>query len=147
MNQPAHILPDLNGANAPYWRGAQEHKVVVQACSDCGRLRFPRANLCPACSSSASTWKAIRPTGRVRSWCRFHRAYFPELKNDLPYTVLLVRMDDGVDLYSNFESGSASDVPVIGQGVEASFEAVTPEVTLVRFLAVPSIAVNAGERT
>jgi uncharacterized OB-fold protein len=136
MNTPSKILPDLDGQNAPHWLGANEGKVVVQVCTDCGKPRYPRANLCPACCSDAATWKEIRPTGHVRSWCRFHRSYFPELKEKLPYTVLLVRMDDGVDLFSNFESTAMGDMPAIGQAVVAVFEEVAPSATLVRFRAV-----------
>ena len=139
MNAPSRIIPDLDGANAPHWLGAREGKVVVQVCDDCNTPRYPRADLCPVCSSAASTWKSIRPTGRVRSWCRFHRAYFPEFKDRMPYTVLLVRMDDGVNLFGNFAADAMQDIPVIGQRVEAAFEEVSPGVSLVRFRAIAGV--------
>lgn len=137
MTSASRTLPDYDGPNAPHWQGAREGKVVVQVCSDCGKPRYPSTHLCPACSSGKATWEAIRPQGRVRSWCRFHRAYFPEFEAELPYTVLLVRMTDGVDLFSNFVSASMGDPPVIGQAVEAAFEEMSPGVAVVRFRAVP----------
>ena len=140
MSEPSRVIPDTSGPNAPHWLGARDGQVVVQVCTDCAKPRYPRSHLCPACSSAASTWQAIRPTGRVRSWCRFHRNYFPELAANLPYTVLWVRMDDGVDLFANFVSDHIHDIPVIGQAVEAAFEAVAPDVSLVRFRAVAEAA-------
>ena len=135
MTATSRTIPDLDGGNAPHWLGAREGKVVVQVCNDCNTPRYPRADLCPACSSAIAIWKPIRPTGRVRSWCRFHRAYFQEFKDNMPYTVLLVRMDDGVNLFGNFAGVAMQDIPVIGQPVEAVFEEVSPGVSLVRFQA------------
>ena len=136
MTTTSRTIPDLEGGNAPHWLGAREGQVVVQVCDSCNTPRYPRADLCPACSSATSTWKPIRPTGRVRTWCRFHRAYFPEFKDNMPYTVLLVRMDDGVNLFGNFAGDAMQDIPVIGQLVEAVFEEVSPGVSLVRFRSV-----------
>lgn len=133
MTSVSKTIPDLQGLNAPHWLGAREGKVVVQVCDDCGKARYPRTNLCPACASAASSWQPIRPTGKVRSWCRFHRTYFPEFKNRMPYTVLLVSMDDGVNLFGNFTSDALHEIPTIGQRVVAAFEEVSPGVSLVRF--------------
>jgi len=135
MNTGSKVVPDLDGPNAPHWQGAREGRLVVQRCDDCGKARYPHAGLCPACSSAASSWREISPSGRVHGWCRFHRAYFPEFRDELPYTVLWVRMDDGVDLFSNFESAAFGQVPTIGQAVTAVFEEVAPQVSLVRFRA------------
>lgn len=136
MTSTPRTVPDYEGPNAPHWLGAREGKVVVQVCGDCGKPRYPSTHLCAACSSSKASWEAIRPQGHVRSWCRFHRAYFPEFAAHVPYTVLLVRMTDGVDLFANFASESMGELPVIGQAVEAAFEEVAPEVAVVRFRAI-----------
>jgi uncharacterized protein len=70
------------------------------------------------------------PTGIVETWCIFHRSYFDGLS--VPYTVIQVRLDCGVRLFSNpvgVEAGSLR----IGMPVEAVFEDVTTDVTLLKF--------------
>ncbi len=126
-------MPDLAGPNAPHWLGAREGRLVVQVCSSCGTARYPHSFLCPACSAGDANWQAIRTTGRVLSWCRFHRRYFEDFALEVPYTVLLVRMDDGVKLFANWVAAKAAAIPVIGERVEAAFEELVPGTTVVRF--------------
>lgn len=133
VTKSSKTLPDLQGPNALYWVGANEGKVVVQVCAACRTTRYPAANLCPHCHAGESTWQAIRPTGSVLSWCRFHRMYFPEFQERLPYTVLLVQMDDGVKFYGNYRLSEMQKIPAIGQRVEAVFEVVEDGNSVVRF--------------
>jgi len=117
-------------ANAPYWQAAREHRFVLQQCSSCGRFRFPAAPICPSCRSPESVWAEAGGQGAVESHCRFHKAYWPGFAGELPYTVVQVRLDNGVRLYSNLVEGPE---PRIGMRVEVAFDDVTPEATLVRF--------------
>jgi uncharacterized OB-fold protein len=60
----------------------------------------------------------------------FHRPYFDGLP--VPYTVIQVRLDCGVRLFSNPASVEA-DALRIGMPVEAAFEDIAPDVTLLKF--------------
>jgi len=123
-------LPDIAGADAPFWQALRRREVQVQRCGDCGAHRFPAARRCPRCRSEASEWVAVAPNGIIETWCVFHRAYFDGLP--VPYTVIQVRLDCGVRLFSNpveIEPGALR----IGMAVEAAFDDVTPEVTLLKF--------------
>ena len=51
---------------------------------------------------------------------------------ELPYAVVLVKLDEGPRLYSNLV-GVTNDAIRIGMRVRARFEPVTEEVTLVKF--------------
>jgi len=122
-------LPDVAGPDAPFWQALRRREVHVQRCGNCGACRFPAARYCPHCRSDQSGWIAVEPTGVIETWCVFHRAYFDDLP--VPYTVVQVRLDCGVRLFSN-----PADEPAalrIGMPVEAAFEDVTPEVTLLKF--------------
>jgi uncharacterized protein len=122
-------LPDVNGADAPFWQALRARAVRVQRCGNCGAYRFPAARTCPHCRSDEVEWVAVAPTGVVETWCVFHRAYFDGLP--VPYTVIQVRLDCGVRLFSNPVDEAA---PLrIGMAVEAAFEDVAPEVTLLKF--------------
>jgi uncharacterized OB-fold protein len=123
-------LPDVAGAAAPFWQALRRREVRVQRCGNCGAHRFPATRYCPRCRSEESDWQAVAPTGTVETWCVFHRAYFAGLP--VPYTVIQVRLDCGVRLFSNpveIESGALR----IGMAVEAAFEDIAPEVTLLKF--------------
>jgi uncharacterized OB-fold protein len=72
----------------------------------------------------------VAPTGIVETWCIFHRTYFDGLS--VPYTVIQVRLECGVRLFSN-PVGVEARALRIGMPVEAMFEDVTPDVTLLKF--------------
>jgi uncharacterized OB-fold protein len=123
-------LPDVAGADAPFWQALRRREVHVQRCTDCGAHRFPATRFCAHCRSDRSDWPAVAPIGIVETWCVFHRAYFDGLP--VPYTVIQVRLDCGVRLFSNpveIESGALR----IGMAVEAAFEDIAPEMTLLKF--------------
>ena len=123
-------LPDVTGADAPFWQALRRREVRVQRCAECGAYRFPAAGTCPHCRSEASGWVAVAPNGLIETWCVFHRAYFDGLP--VPYTVIQVRLDCGVRLFSNPVEVEASALR-IGLPVAATFDDVTPEVTLLKF--------------
>jgi len=70
--------------------------------------------------------------GTVWSWCVFHRAYFKGFEPELPYNVVLIKLDEGPKLYSNIMGVTAGSLRV-GMRVRAVFPAATKEVTLVKF--------------
>ena len=125
-------LPQIDERNRPHWDGAGEGRLMIQACSDCGTLRYPFSTLCAHCHSTKAEWRQVSGKGTVWSWCVFHRVYFKGFENEMPYSVVLVELDEGVRLYSNL-----TDVPHeklrIGIRVRAVFDAATDQVTLVKF--------------
>jgi hypothetical protein len=58
--------------------------------------------------------------------------YFKSFEDDLPYGVALVELEEGPRLISNIV-GVPREAVDIGMPVEAVFDAVTSEVTLVKF--------------
>jgi uncharacterized OB-fold protein len=123
-------LPNVEGADRSFWQGLRQREVRVQRCHDCGACRFPAARFCARCRSEISDWHAVAPRGIVETWCVFHHGYFDGL--EVPYTVIEVRLDCGVRLFSNPVGVEASALR-IGLPVEAVFEDVTPEITLLKF--------------
>lgn len=123
-------LPSVDGPDRPFWQALRRHEVQAQCCTACGSHRFPATRFCPRCRSDASEWQVVAPTGIVETWCTFHRPYFEGL--DVPYTVLQVRLDCGVRLYSN-PVGVEPEKLRIGMPVEAVFDEVAPDVILLKF--------------
>lgn len=123
-------LPVIEGADRPFWQGLQQREVRVQRCDNCGAFRFPAARFCAHCRSDMFDWHRVAGTGAIESWCVFHRAYFEGLT--VPYAVIQVRLDCGIRLFSN-PVGVEPDALAIGMPVEAVFEDITPEITLLKF--------------
>jgi len=134
MSTYAKPLPPDDPANRPFRDGAQRGVLVLQRCLDCGRHRFPAARYCTQCHAERSEWVATSGAGVVESWCTFHRAYWPAFAQDVPYDVVQVRLDEGVRLFSNLV-GVPRERLRIGMRVRATFDPVTHEVTLVKFVA------------
>jgi uncharacterized OB-fold protein len=64
--------------------------------------------------------------------------YFKGFEDDLPYTVVLIKLREGPFLYSNLVGVDDAQIK-IGMPVTAVFDDVTPEVTLIRFRPNPAL--------
>ena len=125
-------LPQLDDANSPFWQAAKAHELKLQKCEDCGTLRFPASRHCASCGGQRGNWTAVSGRGIVESWCRFHQVYFEGFADEVPYTVIMVRLAEGLRFFSNLVDAPDEGIE-IGLPVEAVFDDVTPEVTLVKF--------------
>jgi uncharacterized OB-fold protein len=84
--------------------------------------------VCPECLEDATEWRAASGRGRVWSYAVYERALHPAF--DVPYVVAAIELDEGPIFISNLVGRQDY---AIGETVEAIFENVTPEVTLVKF--------------
>ena len=123
-------LPAMDGPDAPFWQALRRREVQVQRCRNCGTHRFPATRYCAHCRSGESEWVSVASSGVIETWCVFHRSYFDGLP--VPYSVIQVQLDCGVRLFSN-PAGVEANALRIGMPVEAVFEDVTPDVTLLKF--------------
>jgi len=131
IDAPKAPLPTDEERSRPFWQGAREGKLRLQVCTACGTPRYPDAPICARCLSEESRWADFEPRGKVKAWCRFHRAYFEGLP--LPHTVMLVELDAGVALYANLATSARDTVPYVGMEVQAEFEEIAHGVTMPKF--------------
>jgi len=125
------FLPEITPLHEPFWSALREHRVELQRCDRCGRLRFIPSELCP-CGSAEATWTPIAGTGEIYTYTVVHRAPTPAYQADAPYVIAHVTMDEGPRMISTLIDCDPSSV-VIGTPVEIVFDDVTPELTLYRF--------------
>jgi uncharacterized OB-fold protein len=104
------------------WRFVEREELRLQRCARCGHVRYIPGPVCPACLSEAFCWACVSGTGRIVSWCVFHRQYFPELPP--PYTVVLVEIPEGPVLAGNILDCPVSDL-YIGMPVHLCILPVT----------------------
>ncbi len=124
-------LPNIDPLTKPFWDNAKEGKLVVQTCKTCRDNHFPPSPVCPRCLSTDQEWVPVSGRGTLESWVDFHRAYWDGFKEDLPYRVCLVRLEEGPLLISNLIGDSTN--AKLGAKVEVVFDAVTETVTLPKF--------------
>jgi hypothetical protein len=132
MGEYQKPLPEINDENRPYWEAARRHELVLQKCLDCGQFRFPPARVCPRCLSMNDEWARVSGQGRVYTWTVFHQVYHPAFKDDVPYNVAVIRLDEGPQLISNIVNCKNEDIQM-DMPVEVVFDDVTDEVTLPKF--------------
>lgn len=125
-------LPSIDAQNRPYWDAARAHEIRLPKCDACGHLRVVFERWCPRCGGDASTWTRMSGRGTVWSHCTFHRPYFKAFQDEIPYGVALVQLDEGPRLITNIV-GIPRERVTIGLRVEAVFDDVTPDATLVKF--------------
>lgn len=109
----------MKGFNTDDYRAAlSEGHLVVSACQSCGRHQTIPAETCFECGSDRLEVSPHAGAGRILSWVVTHYAFFPELAEDVPYTVLLVALDGGGRAYGRLEKradqpGDLADLPVV----------------------------------
>jgi uncharacterized protein len=129
--------PAIDLDAAPYWDGLRAHRIVVQQCGSCGRLRWPLRGWCGRCQSWDTELVELSGQGTVRSWIVVHRAHLAPFRERVPYLVVLVELDEQRDIVMpGAILGSA--VPNGGDAVHARFEDVDDDLTLLRWEVVGS---------
>ncbi len=108
----AHIkpLPVPDADTEAYWQGLREGKLLLQHCLDCGHVQFYQQAICRQCGGERLAHRAAGGGGHVHSFSVVHRAPGPAFRQDTPYAVLLVELDEGPRMISSLTGGDVSDV-------------------------------------
>jgi uncharacterized OB-fold protein len=125
-------LPRIDEESKGFWEACQRHELCVQKCRACGTFRYyPRA-LCPACLSSDTDWVLSSGRGSVYTYTVTHQNQAAGFRDELPYVLAYVELEEGVRLLTNIVNCAPQDVK-IGMQVEVVFDDVTPEASLPKF--------------
>jgi len=126
------LLPRIDEMSRPYWEGAKRHELLLQKCEECGHYRYPQGETCPSCLSDRLEWVKVSGQGSVYTWTVFHQAYHPAYKDDIPYAVVVVELEEGPRMITNLVNCRIEDIKM-GMPVEVVFDDVTEEVSLPKF--------------
>ena len=128
---PGLPLPIPDEDSQAYWDYCKAGELRAQSCLRCDSLRFPPRPICPECSSFDFEWRLLSGGGEVFSYTVSHQAIHPALEGLVPHTAILVRIDEGLLMASNFIDPATP--AEIGQRVEVVFDPVSEEITLPKF--------------
>jgi len=88
------LTPVVDEDGAPFWEYAARGELRIQACADCGELRFPPRPCCPHCRSFAAEWRLMSGRGRIWSYVVPHPPLLPDYAEQAPYNAVLVELAD-----------------------------------------------------
>lgn len=128
-------LPAITDQSRRYWDAAKAGRLELPRCDHCGAFHTYFEPWCSHCGGEGVHWEQLSGRGTIWANCRFHKVYFPGFEDVVPYNVALVELEEGPRMMTNIvglEHGTLDEMP-IGMEVEAVFDPVTPEVTLVKF--------------
>jgi uncharacterized protein len=120
MSLATRPKPLLDNWNKPFWTACAEHKLVLQRCKATGQCFFPPAPVSPFTGRPDWEWITASGKGTVWSWVVFHQGYFGGMKDELPYPVVMVKLDEGPYLLTNIDGMAVEDI-AIGKRVSVRF--------------------------
>ena len=125
-------VPVADEESKEFFEGARQHKLMLQRCTSCGSWRLPGRERCSDCWSTETEWAQASGKGRLYTWGIMHQQYSPAFADEIPYNYAFVELDEGPRLITNVVDCANEDLRV-DMPVEAVFDAVSDETTLVRF--------------
>ncbi len=126
---PRPANPELT---KPFWEAAKRHELVLPHCKKCGDFFFFPREVCPVCLSPELEYVQVSGKGRLHSFTVVHQPGNPAFNDDIPYIYAVIQLDEGPRMISNMVECSLEDAKV-DMPVNAVFDDVTPEWTLVKF--------------
>jgi uncharacterized OB-fold protein/acyl dehydratase len=116
--------PSMNQDTSFFWDGLRDGKLLIQRCAKCRTLRHPPQTMCAKCR--ALEWDTVEGTGSGEVYSFTVHHYPPMPGFEMPYTVGLIALDDGVRMLANV---IAEDVR-IGMRVRARIAPVDADLSL-----------------
>ena len=126
---PRPISPELT---QPFWEAAKRHELVMPRCKICDQLFFYPRSECPRCLSTHLEWMRVSGRGRLHTYTVVYQPANAAFRDDTPPIYAVVQLDEGPRMVSNVVQCDIDAVRV-DMPLEAIFDDVTPEWTLVKF--------------
>lgn len=90
----AVAIDDLDKPNQEFYTHCGDGTLHLQSCVACDLMRYPTTTACPWCSASDYQWRPVSGKGAVHSYCEVHHAIQPVFRPFVPYSILLVELDE-----------------------------------------------------
>ena len=126
---PRPLSPELT---RPFWEAAKRHELRMPRCTTCDYVFFYPRSECPRCLSTNLEWVQVSGRARLHSFTVVQQPANAAFRDDVPYVYAVVQLDEGPRLVSNIVQCDI-DALRVDMPLEAVFDDVTPEWTLVKF--------------
>jgi len=129
VTQPAEHwerpLPRPDNVSKPFWEAASRGELLIQRCPSGHRQFYPRA-VCRVCGSDPE-WERASGRGTVHTFTVIRQNHARPFRDELPYVVAMVELDEGVRMMGNI-TDCAIDQVRIGMPVEVHMVQAEPGV-------------------
>jgi uncharacterized protein len=113
----ARPIPGGGPVSSEFWSAVAEGRLLIQRCPACGTRQFyPRA-LCTTCGEDPE-WEEVSGRGTVHTFTVIRQNGATPFRDELPYVVAMVELEEGPRLMGNVTGCPVEDV-AIGMAVEA----------------------------
>ncbi|SVB39977.1 uncharacterized protein METZ01_LOCUS192831 [marine metagenome] len=127
-------VPVPQGESDYYWEKAKAHELWLRNCGDCDQAYFYPRDICPHCFSRNTSWIQASGKGTLHTFAIVHRAPTPAFRDDAPFVVAMVDLEEGVRMPTNLVEVEPDPANItIGMEVEVVFEDITDEISLPKF--------------
>lgn len=89
-----YLTPAVDPDCEPFFEATASGKLLVQACSSCGKLRHPPRPMCPECRSTEREWREMSGRGTVWSFIVPHPPLLTAYAEIAPYNVIVVELEE-----------------------------------------------------
>ena len=122
-------VPEVSIDTAPYWDGLRERRLLLQRCGYCGAVRHYPRPMCDRCHSMRADWVEASRRGWLHSWTVVHHPFVPGFREELPYVLAMIDLEEGVRMQCALEDGPGAELAV-GLPVEILFREMAEALTL-----------------
>jgi len=122
--------PIIDVESRPFWDGCAEGKLMIMRCTACDKAYFyPRAH-CPTCWSDKVEWIEASGRGTLHSYSIVHQYPAEPFQSRLPYANIIVQLEEGPRLMSNWAFDASLDDMKMDGPVKVSFFKVDDDLTM-----------------
>lgn len=108
MSELLAILPKPTTETASFWEGCDRGELLLRRCKACDKRSYYPRRLCPYCGSQHLSWERAAGRGTVYSHSQVCISFYGRAwESQVPYTVVLVDLDEGPRMLSRLVPGSA----------------------------------------
>ena len=99
-----------------FWEGCAARELRYQQCDQCSRAQYYPRPFCAVCGHESLSWLVAAGTGTVYSATDIIRAPSPTFEKLVPYTMVLIDLDEGLRMM-----GHAAPQLSIGDRVKVAY--------------------------
>jgi hypothetical protein len=125
-------LPVPTPVTRPFWDGLAERRIRIQRCLDCERWVFYPRSHCSHCLSERLEWREVSGAATLYTFTVTRQPTAPFFADEVPQRLAVVQLDEGVRMTTTLVGVDDADIR-IGMRLEPVFDAVSADVTMLRF--------------
>ncbi len=125
-------VPRVDEESRPFWEACARHELYVQKCRACGRVFYYPRGFCLHDLTADFDWLRCSGKGTVYTFTVTHQNQSAGFRENLPYVVAYVELEEGVRMLTNIVDCDPEQVR-IGMPVEVTFEDLTDTVSVPLF--------------